>query len=501
MPEQIKARVLVIDDEEALRIAVKRILELEGFFVGVAMNGTEGIKKISEEDYDLAVIDLKMPDMSGLDVLKEIRRMRPNTVCLMATAYASYETAVEATKIGADGYILKPFTPEELQQHLTIALEKRRFLVETERLRLEREQSLLEVAVERTRLKTIINSIHDGVLVINRRGELAYFNQAVLRLLDIDYIPIGIPVIEHLPKEISSIISEQYLDVEQQDKSYSVEVEIKPEHQLVIQADLSPVTHPDGSLAGVVVVLANITEFKKLEFLKSQFVSMVAHELKAPIAATLGFIDILDNPTLKVSDEQKTDFLKRSHFRLNSLLLMINDLLDISRMEMNKVPREIKELCVESLFTDIVELFKVDIDKKHLQLQLPSEDSKHLIRGDQNELMRLFTNLFSNAIKYNKENGSITVTVEARDFNVAVIIRDTGIGLRPEEKNKLFREFFRAKNEFTKNIHGTGLGLSIVKRIVEAYGGKIECESTYGTGTTFTLLFPVIDKVFEKEQE
>ena len=228
---------------------------------------------------------------------------------------------------------------------------------------------------------------------------------------------------------------------------------------------------------------------------------MVAHELKAPIAATLGFIDILTNPTLKVSDEQKTDFLKRSHFRLNSLLLMINDLLDISRMEMNKVPREIKELCVESMFADIVDLFKVDIDKKHLQLQLPSEDSKHLIRGDQNELMRLFTNLFSNAIKYNKENGSITVKVEDRDFSVAVIISDSGIGLRPEEKNKLFREFFRAKNEFTKNIHGTGLGLSIVKRIVEAYGGKIECESTYGTGTTFTILFPIIDKVFEKEQE
>jgi len=501
MPEQVKPKVLVIDDEEALRIAVKRILEMEGFVVRLAMNGTEGIQRITEEDYDLAVIDLKMPDMSGLDVLKEIRHQRPNTVCLMATAYASYETAVEATKIGADGYILKPFTPEELIQHLNIAFEKRKFLVETERLKFEREQSLLEVAVERTRLKTIINSIHDGVLVINKRGELAYFNQAVLRLLDIEYIPIGIPIIEHLPVEIGNLINQQFLEVEQQENTYSTEVAIKPEHQLVLQADLSPIHHPDGSLAGVVIVLTNITEFKKLEFLKSQFVSMVAHELKAPIAATLGFIDILAKPEFKISDEQKNDFLSRSHFRLNSLLLMINDLLDISRMEMNKVTREIRELCIESLFADIIELFKVDIEKKHLQLHLPTEESKHFIRADQNELMRLFTNLFSNAIKYNKENGSITVSVEKRDFNTAVIISDTGIGLRPEEKKKLFGEFFRAKNEFTKNIHGTGLGLSIVKRIVEAYGGKIECESTYGTGTTFTMLFPVIDKVFEKEKE
>ena len=499
MTDKIIANVLVIDDEEALRTAVRRILEMEGFSVQLAKNGTEGVACINEQDFDLALIDLMMPDISGLEVLKEIRRLRPNTVCFIVTAYASYDSAVDATKLGADGYILKPFTPEELLQHLTLGLGKRKFLIETERLKKEREESLLEVAVERTRLKTIINSIHDGVIVINKKGELAYFNQAVLQLLDLTYIPIGIPVIEHLPEEIGALINKHFLEVEQQQNTYSVEVEIKPENELILQADLSPIHQPDGSLAGVVIVLMDISEFKKLELLKSQFVSMVAHELKAPVAATLGFLDILLKPELNVSEEQRTDFIKRSYFRLNSLIQMVNDLLDISRMEMNKVMREIKDLCVESMIAEVLDLFKVEIDKKHISLNIPPLNAKHYIRADQSEITRLFTNLISNAIKYNKDHGSIHIAIEKRDFYTAIIIGDTGIGLRPEEKTKLFGEFFRAKNEFTKNIHGTGLGLSIVKRIIEAYGGKIECESTYGTGTTFTVLLPVVEMILKEE--
>lgn len=492
MAELYKGHILIVDDEEALRTAVRRILEMEDYKVVAAQNGTEGIELGTAYEYDLALIDLKMPDINGLDVLKAIRQKHPNTVCYMATAYASYETAVEATKLGADGYILKPFTPDELLNRLNSGFEKRRWLLEAERLKKEREESLLEVAFERTRLKTIINSITDGVLVINKKGELAYFNQASLTLLDISYLPLGIPIIEHLPIEIGQMIVEKFFDIEKQTAAFSAEVAIKPENQLFIEATLSPISEADKSLAGVVVVLKNITEFKKLELLKSQFVSMVAHELKAPIAASLGFIDIMRQPNLTISPEQQIDFLNRSHQRLQSLLFMINDLLDISRMELNKVTREIKEVIVEETLAEVVNLFTVDIEKKQLQVEMPEAASKHSIRIDQNEFLRLITNLVSNAIKYNRENGSLILQVNQDSYYTTITIKDTGIGLKPAEKDRLFSEFFRAKNEFTKNIHGTGLGLSIVKRIVEAYSGKITCESTYGEGTTFVLSFPIV---------
>lgn len=492
MPTPEQTKIILIDDEEALRTAVKRILELEGFLVQTACNGTDGIALATQGDFDLALIDLKMPDINGIDVLKEVRRQRPNTICYIATAYASYETAIEATKLGADGYILKPFSPDELIQQLNKGVEKRRLLLETERLRKEREESLLEVAFERTRLKTIINSLRDGVVVINIKGESVYFNQAALSLLKISYMPIGIPIIEHFPIEIENILEENFFSREQQENTFTIEINVDNKDDFFIEATISPVQQPDGTLAGVVIVLKNITEFKKLEMAKSQFVSMVAHELKAPIAATIGFLDILTKPDIQVEEAQKIDFLKRSHFRLDSLLLMINDLLDISRMELHKIVREIKELVIEESLQEIIALLKIDIDKKQISINWNTGGKRICIRADQNELQRLFLNLLSNAVKYNRDKGSISITISEEEIYTVVEIADTGIGLKPEEKKKLFTEFYRAKNEKTKNIHGTGLGLSIVKRIVDSYDGKIECRSTYGEGSVFTLYFPRI---------
>ena len=185
-----KPKVLVVDDEKALRTGVKRLLEMENYEVTTAENGTEGIKLGTETEFDLAVIDLKMPDVDGIEVLKKIKHKFPNTICYIATAYASYETAVEATRLGAHGYIPKPFPPEELIQNLKEGYQTRQINVEAEKWRKEREERLLEVAFEKTRLNTIINSISDGVLVINKAGEAVLYNPAALKLLDLESIQI-----------------------------------------------------------------------------------------------------------------------------------------------------------------------------------------------------------------------------------------------------------------------------------------------------------------------
>jgi len=169
---------------------------------------------------------------------------------------------------------------------------------------------------------------------------------------------------------------------------------------------------------------------------------------------------------------------------------MINDLLDISRMEMNKVAKEIKDISFEDIITDILMLLKIEIDKKQVEVTFKNSAKKTVIRADQNEIHRLLLNLLSNAVKYNKEKGKISIGLSEEASHILLRVEDTGIGMKPEEHKKLFSEFFRAKNEKTKNIHGTGLGLSIVKRIIESYDGKIECQSKYGEGSTFLIYFP-----------
>ncbi|MCX6160404.1 MAG: response regulator, partial [Ignavibacteriae bacterium] len=283
--EEIKPKVIIIDDEKGLRIGTQRLLQSENFEVDVAENGTEGIRLATENDYDLAIIDLKMPDIDGITVLKEIKSKRPHTVCFIATAYASYDTAIEATKLGAFSYIPKPFTPDELLRHLQSGYERRLLILESEKLKKEREERMLEIAFEKSRLNTIVNSLSDGVFVVNRTGELALFNPASLKYLDFDHVIIGENILEIIPAKISELIRKILDKKNFENKSYSAQLELKPNRELVVDINCSPVPHPNGSLAGVVTVLGNITEMKKVEYVKSQFVSMVAHELKTPMAA------------------------------------------------------------------------------------------------------------------------------------------------------------------------------------------------------------------------
>ena len=487
-----KPKVLIVDDEKGLRIGAQRLLTNEGYEVTTAENGTDGIKFGTETEFDLAVIDLKMPDIEGLDVLQRIIEKFPNTVCFIATAYASYETAVEATRLGAHSYIPKPFTPEELLSNLKDGYQRRLVNLEAEKWRKEREERLLEVAFEKTRMNIIVNSITDGVLVVNKDGLAVLFNPAVLRFLELPGVSIEEYIFDKLHPEILNLIK-KFLDEESHEqKSYTIQIELKPNREFFIEATASAVRHPGNNLAGVVIVFKVITEHKKIEFIKSQFVSMVSHELKAPIAAVYGFLKLFNDDSIKLTPEQRKDYEIRSMVRLDGLLKMVNDLLDISRMEMKTVHREIKKVCLHEIISSILELFQIDINKKGIHVIFDKDDSTHCINADSDEISRLFTNLISNAIKYNRDQGIINIKLYRSENYLVTEIKDSGIGLKSEDKKRLFTEFFRAKNDKTKNISGTGLGLSIVKRIVDSYSGKIEIESEYGEGTTFKVFLPTI---------
>lgn len=489
--QNTKPKILVVDDEKGLRIGVQRLLEMEGYSVDVAENGTEGIEKGTSKEYDLAIIDLKMPDIEGIEVLKNIKEKFPNTVCFIATAYASYDTAIEATKLGAQSYIPKPFTPEELIAEIKSGYQKRLLLLEEDKWRKEREERLLEVAFEKTRLNTIINSITDGVLVVNKEGLAVLFNPAVLRFLQLSEIKVEEYILDKLHPEILELINKFLLSESREKRYYTIQLEIKPNREFFIEASASAVFHPGDNLAGVVIVFKDITELKRIELIKSQFVSMVSHELKAPIAAVYGFLKLMSDVNIKLSDQQKQDYLNRSMIRLDGLLKMVNDLLDISRMELKTVKREIKQVSIKEVIESVLELFQIEIQKKGITTYFEHTDELVLINADNEEISRLFTNLISNSIKYNREQGSLVIKSYVEGNYIITEIKDTGIGMKPEEKQKLFSEFFRAKNEFTKNVSGTGLGLSIVKRIIESYSGKIEVESEFGIGTTFRVYFPI----------
>lgn len=484
-------QVLIVDDEKGLRVGVKRLLEDEGYEVDTAENGTKGIELGTSREYDLAVIDLKMPDIEGLEALKKIKEVKPNTVCFIATAYASYDTAIDATRLGAFGYIPKPFTPDELISQLEKGYSQRLLILESEKLKQEREERLLELAYEKSRLNTVIHSITEGILVVNKTGETAYFNNGALKNLNLDELNIGEFVLDKLPKKLSALLK-KYLDNNFNiEKSYSEQIEIIPPNKLFAEVITSPIPNQDGSFAGVVIVIRDITELKKVELIKSQFVSMVAHELKTPIAAVMGYLNLLLDPEIPVPLEKQEGFLYRSVERLESSLQLVNDLLDISRMELKSKSREISSIRIDEAIGNALETLELEIKKKGIEVERKIAEDLPELKADASEITRAVTNILSNAVKYNSYRGKIFINVKTVKHYLQIEIQDTGIGMKPEERKKLFQEFFRAKNEKTRGIGGTGLGLSIVKRIVDSYAGKIKVESSYGKGTTFTILLPI----------
>jgi signal transduction histidine kinase len=238
------------------------------------------------------------------------------------------------------------------------------------------------------------------------------------------------------------------------------------------------------------VVLKNITGLKQIEQLKSQFVSMVAHELKTPMAAVLGYLDILIDETMQIPMEKRREYLSRSELRLKSSLELVNDLLDISRMELNTKQREITDVVLIELVQHAIELQELNILNKEIVVDIDIPSDLPVLRIDRDEAIKIINNLISNAVKYNRDKGKIIINSKCINNFIEINIEDTGVGLREKDKERLFEQFFRAKNKYTRSISGTGLGLSIVKRLIEANHGKIVVDSEFEKGTKFTILFP-----------
>ena len=483
-------KILVVDDERGMREGIKRLLSVKNLQVDTASNGTEGIEKGISQEYDLYFIDLKMPDIEGTQVLREIKLVYPEAICVILTAYASIETAIETTQLGAYQYVPKPFDPDELQNLVNRALEKRWYVLEARQLREEREKRLLELANEQSRVRSIVNALDDGVVVINLDGQVVFHNASFLKLLDIQkHVKNGEPVWDILPKDLNDQVKE-VLDQKNNFKAIKQEIVIQPPAELVIMANTTPIIDSDGHIIGLVSVLRDISELKKLDMLKSQFVNMAAHELKAPLAAVQGYLELMSENALGESIDDYESYVDRSLQRTKALIDMINDLLNISRLEAGKVRREIETVDMAELIDERLDFFSEHMQQKNLTLEKDLENSL-LVRIDRDEINRVVNNLISNAIKYNKENGYIFISACKDGPYAKMSVRDTGIGLQPEEKERLFEEFFRAKNKFTRTVTGTGLGLTIVKRIIDSYAGKIDVDSEFEKGSTFTIYLPL----------
>lgn len=486
-----QGRILVVDDEMGIREGCRRVLAEEGYDIDLAEDGNIGLQRALEKSYDLVLVDLMMPGIGGLDLINKIHEIDPEIIMVVITGFANIETAVEATKRGAYDYLPKPFTPETLAVLVKRGFEKRELRLEAQRLHQEREQRLLELAGEKSRLRSIIGCMADGVLVTNLERQLVLWNASAVKMLKLRGTEEPGKLLSHYIKNQPLIESLEKIMDSKDDGVSMISQEIPSDDQKsVLMAQMAPVQDEQGRRLGAVTVLRDITKLKEIDKIKSQFVSMVAHELRSPLAAIEGWLGLLLSGEVEKDEEQKRQWLWRAKERAQSLLALVQDLLEINKIEAGKVALKMESVQVTDILGKIVDFFKPEADKKKISIHMRSSAPLPLLRADVQDMEKLFTNLISNAIKYNVEKGSITIDTSLDANYVGIHVHDTGIGISRDDLPRIFDDFFRAENSKMDKISGTGLGLTIAKKIVDSHFGRIEVKSELDKGSTFSVYLP-----------
>ncbi|HYF94736.1 MAG TPA: ATP-binding protein [Symbiobacteriaceae bacterium] len=258
----------------------------------------------------------------------------------------------------------------------------------------------------------------------------------------------------------------------------------------VLQWSSAPVGR-GNVLVGRLFTFQDVTELAKLDRLKSEFVNTVSHELRTPLTSIMGYLSLVMNEQVGGLEPQQKEFLtvvKRNTDRLSNL---INDLLDVQRIEAGRMPLQCRPVQLADVVTHVAETFRVQAEQKGLGFSVQVEPNLPLISADPDRLTQIASNLVSNAVKYTKE-GSVKVIVNQDHASVQLIVEDTGVGIPPAEQKRVFEKFFRGENKYAREAGGTGLGLSIVKMLVEEHGGYIKVESELDKGSRFTASFPLV---------
>jgi len=377
-------KILVTDDELSTLKTLSANLEDMGYRVDTASNGQEALELIRKRGFNIIIADIKLPDISGLEILETAKELNPETAVIMITGHASLETAVNAINEGAYAYILKPVAMSELETTINNALREQRLLSENRELVENLQQS-------------------------NKRMEEA--NRAL---------------------------------------------------EQVSQA-------------------------------KSDFTARMSHELRTPLNSIIGFSEVLLSKKMSPADRAThEEFLSYIHISAEHLLHLIDSILDLSKIEAGKLTLESREFDLRVLLEDVRITVLPMLTAKKQTLIIEIGNGVNTIFADELKMRQIFLNLISNAHKFTPRKGNIKVVCQMEDPHLLQCsVIDNGIGISPQDQQRIFEEFGQAKENPTDNARGVGLGLSIAKRLVELHGGNVWVVSEPGGGSTFTFTIPL----------
>jgi len=353
-------------------------------------------------------------------------------------------------------------------------------------------RTLFDLNTEKKRLKTVLNCMTSGVMVTDETLKVVLHNLAFIRLVDIrEELQTPVPVTQIIRDEsLVNTLRKIQAGACGMDESLSQEVRIGTR---VLRAVSAPALGPDRNvfwrITGAVTVFEDITAFKQLDQMKSDFMNMVAHELRSPLVSVRQLLHVLLEGLAGPLQEKQADFVARGTKKIDALLELINDLLNVARIEAGAYVQKSVPTDISRIIQETVSLVEPRARGQGITLTVSCVNMKP-VSADPKGMEELFNNLITNAINYSPEGGNVTITAKGLGSQIEIEVSDTGVGISAEELPKIFDKFYRVKHPKTRNVTGTGLGLAIVKNVVDAHEGTIDVKSVVGKGTVFKVLLP-----------
>ena len=527
-------RILVADDDPERLNAIAARLQREGFAVIQAQDGLEALDRAREDLPDAIILNLLLRRIDGLRVT-EILKSNPATtnipVLLTAGVHVDADEGKRALAAGADRFVsdLGPLSTgsgrelgsgQDLVQavrgllgaeaepdqrpillaidddpdnraFLTKAVSRQGFEVVTApnatqaRRQLDgRRPALIFLDVQMPEesglalLPQMLRDYPESVVVMMTAYGSEQVAAEALRGGADDYIAKPIDL-QRLRELLDRNLEKQRLRAERQ----SLVARLKESNRYLMRQ------HAALRRADEEILQVN-RQLEQSNRYKSEFLANMSHELRTPLNAILGFSEILLDPTMNLNAGERTEFLRNIHSSGQHLLGLINDILDLAKIEAGKMELHTETLPPAEVVQEVTAILEPMARQQGLRLTTIGASEAGAIKADRSKLKQVLYNLLSNAVKFTPAPGHITLTVKDAPDQLLVAVRDTGIGIKPEDLPKLFREFEQIDGSYTRRYQGTGLGLALCRRFVQMHGGRIWAESQFGKGSTFTFTIP-----------
>ena len=469
--------LLALDDEQLLQL-FNRAMTAVSYHIAVVRDQIALEKALQESSPALVIISQGFSGVDEMTIAANLLERFPTLPVLLLLLHDSPEVVKKAIRIGVSDCLYAPLHLNEITRSVENSIKRADRIGDWSRREVKRTTASLQQRVdELQKLDTIVEHIEDGVIIVDEKSDLLLINPAARRSFGLwqDEEIKGKPISEVLSHPDLKLLLDESID------NPLPHNEITFEDGRVLSAQCTPIPH-----IGLAITMQDITYLKQLDRLKSEFVNTVSHDLRSPLTAILGYVDLLDRVG-PVNDQQR-EFIHRVQNSVQSITSLVNDLLELGRIEAGfDIQREVVPL--DSILRSALETLGGQISEKKLNLRIDLPTDMPPVRGNPIRLRQMLDNLIGNAIKYTPESGEISISVEVQKEQDILRISDNGPGIPPADQPHIFEKFYRASN-VPKGVGGSGLGLAIVKSIIENHQGRIWVDSLLGLGTTFTVVLP-----------